>query len=349
MVLLLLLQSAAAQPQWPKNIEPINPPELFPMAKDENLRGPVRQVVEETRDGENEQAHWTVQRELTYDRRGTMIKLSQLSQSVPACRKSFYECVYHYDASHRPIIEEEFRDGSPESTITYKYSPTGDLLSISASYGSIKTFEYDNGHHLRKSYEAYDSGEKTERGSWRWSRTADGFEQFCHYAKLFSSGDFGGSVQIDETRRYGVAGGLLVSHFSRYGGKQVEDFVYYPNGTLRSRTLTDTESGSKIVEDSSPDARTVTMTSYEADGKAWMMKVERYDQYGNVVSRNGYNEDGSRDWEMLYEYKYDRHGNWTLQMGTDRSWINGEGFVDDLPAISRTITYFHSGAKPSGR
>jgi hypothetical protein len=350
MLLTLLALVIQNQAPWPKNIEPINIPKLVPEVADENLRGPVSKVRVETHEKTPDQPpEWRITKESSYNRTGHMTEERvRMIDMMRAGDKGFRTTKYSYDKLGQTEGIEYSDNGHCWRRCAYKFNSWGGLVeSIMTSTGEntswITTYSYDQDHHVIKSSEIGDHGERLRGAVWEWKRLPVGrFQQQCHYTMVTSSGHAVAFAEVIEVRVYTNSGKLVSTRLTGPEGDVGEQCTYDLVGKGYTK-ITNEDEKMDYKEIRSKDGRTLTTVVMKRGGKQWISEVVTFDKYGNELTRKGRTSGGddAMTWDQVYHYTYDSHGNWTLRTGSNRTtYPDGEVSDEELAAVRRTIEYY---------
>jgi YD repeat-containing protein len=137
---------------------------------------------------------------------------------------------------------------------------------------------------------------------------------------------------LREVKLTGSDGVSTAKYFFKYDnlGSKIEWLRSETNGREYTKESYKYDSSGRIAEE----------LLYAAPGVLDSRLAYSYDREGNVKSKLEYTGNGSLAHHWTYKYRYDSHGNWVEQTGTDRrATKTSDSSVEVFEIIHRSIAY----------
>ena len=142
---------------------------------------------------------------------------------------------------------------------------------------------------------------------------------------------FGDDLPVIEKVNVAPDGTLLSTYIYSYNNisRQSEWIVCLPNGLIEQRT----------VYSFSFDGRLDEQTTYDSAMQVFSRTTYTYDDKGNEIEQTSYEKDGSITSAVVFEYEFDKTGNWVKKVMTIKKPKEGQLSIEAIVVYYRGITY----------
>ena len=209
------------------------------------------------------------------------------------------EILYQYDEYNRPI-----RRTSPEGISEIEYDARGNVIKRVTSYGSILEYEYDSNNKLLKITYTDELG------------TVSYVQTFVYDAKgqlikeTYEDKELENPLSIVHTYTYDENGNLLVEEqVNSSGYRSVDEYQYDANGNLIKKTERTSHSTIIYIWEYDKEGNAILEKRLFGDGRISHIINKTYDEAGNLIVKQVYEDNGLYEHTHETLYEYDEHGN----------------------------------------